>query len=229
LTPQASGKWSERILHNFSSKQGDGILPSASVIFDAEGKLYGTTADGGTYGAGTVFELTPTVGGRWQEKILHAFRNGKGDSQYPFGNLVFDAAGNLYSATSYGGSGACSSVGCGTVFELTHKVRGGWKERLLHSFTSDKDGQWPSAGVTFDAMGNLYGATPQGGAFGYGMVFELRPRTGGKWKEKVLQRFNGKNGQYSNGGLVVDAFGDVYSTTAYGGAYNGGVVFEITP
>jgi uncharacterized repeat protein (TIGR03803 family) len=228
LTPRVGGGWTKKVLHSFNSSRGDGILPSAGVIFDTLGNLYGTTSDGGVYGTGTVFELTPTAGGGWTERVLHNFTNDGKDGQYPFASLIFDAAGNLYSTTNYGGSGACSNVGCGTVFELMPKAGGGWTEKVLHSFNS-KDGQWPSAGVIFDAVGNLYGTTPDGGAFGYGIVFKLTTTTSGRWKEQVLQTFNGKNGQYPNGGLSIDGSGNLYGTTVYGGAHGYGTAFEITP
>ena len=229
LTRKAGGGWTEKTLHSFNPNRGDGILPSAGLVFDTAGNLYGTTSDGGAYGVGTVFELTPSAGGRWTEKVLHHFKNDGKDGQNPFASLIFDVAGNLYSTTNYGGTGACFNVGCGTVFELTPKARGGWAEKVLHSFTSmGKDGQWPDGGVVFDAIGNLYGTTPDGGPFGYGVVFKLTSTTGGKWKETVLQTFNGKNGQYANGSLIVDSSGNLYGTTAYGGPQGYGMVFEIT-
>ena len=100
-----------------------------------------------------MFELTPTAGGGWTEKVLHSFnrRHGRGG---PFGTLIFDAAGNLYGTTLYGGT-----YGYGTVFELTPGAGGGWTETVLHNFGYGKDGAVPYAGLIFDAAGNLYGTT----------------------------------------------------------------------
>ncbi len=83
---------------------------------------------GGTYGDGTVFELTPTGGGGWTEKVLYSFGNTT-DGAIPVAGLIFDAAGNLYGTTIEGGT-----HGDGTVFELTPTGGGGWTEKVLHSF-----------------------------------------------------------------------------------------------
>ena len=97
LTPAAGGGWTEKVLHSFSNGT-DGGYPVAGLIFDAAGNLYGTTYRGGTYGCGTVFELTPAAGGSWTEKVLYSFGNGT-DGAYPDAGLIFDAAGNLYGTT----------------------------------------------------------------------------------------------------------------------------------
>lgn len=81
-------------------------------------------------------------------------------------------------ATYAGGTYQCElppQGGCGTAFEVTPTVGGGWTETVLHDFGSGADGQNPIAGLIFDALGNLYGATPYGGNFGNGTVFELTP------------------------------------------------------
>jgi uncharacterized repeat protein (TIGR03803 family) len=108
----AATHWNEKVLHNFGNVP-DGNDPSAGLIFDAAGNLYGTTVSGGTYSEGTVFELTPTGGGGWTEQVLHSFGNGT-DGFYPEPGLIFDAAGNLYGTTFRGGIYVW-----GTVFELT--------------------------------------------------------------------------------------------------------------
>ena len=111
--------------------------PYAGLIFDAAGNLYGTTYYGGIHGAGTVFELSPTAGGGWTEKVLHSFGSGT-DGQCPYAGLIFDAAGNLYGTTDGGGI-----HGGGTVFELTPTGGGGWTEKVLHSFGNGTDGDYP--------------------------------------------------------------------------------------
>ena len=239
LTPNGSGGWTEKKLHNFGINSADGNSPSASLIFDAAGNLYGTTQYGGDFpcdllGCGTVFELTPDGSGGWTEKKLHNFGINEKDGIYPRAGLIFDGAGNLYGTTYQGGSGPCSS-GCGTVFELTPTDDGGWTEKKLHSFgLNSKDGIYPFAGLVFDAAGNLYGTTYQGGDFtcgdsGCGTVFELT-RTGGRWLEKKLHNFgNGTDGANPYAGLTFDAAGNLYGTTAQGGDYNNGTVFELTP
>jgi uncharacterized repeat protein (TIGR03803 family) len=177
----------------------------------------------------TVFTVTllVTSASAAMEKVLHDFHNT--DGAIPFSSLIFDAAGNLYGTTVDGGNTAsCDSDGCGTVFELTPKAGGGWKETVLHRFVSGtKDGHFLQAGVVFDASGNLYGTTPVGGAYDYGTVFELTRKSGGTWAAKVLHSF--KDGYGSYGSLVFDSSGNLYGTTGGGGTYNYGTVFELTP
>ena len=159
LTPAGGGTWTERVLYNFNGTGG--AIPQAGLIFDAAGNLYGTTFAGGTYNLGTVFELTPAGGGTWTEQVLHNFGNGT-DGGGPWAGLIFDAAGNLYGTTRYGGS-----YGGGTVFRLNAQG-----ETLLYSF-SGADGANPIAGLVLDAAGNLYGTTYLGGASSQGTAFEI--------------------------------------------------------
>ena len=102
------------VLQNFNNNGTDGWGPVAGLIFDTPGNLYGTTEYGGADGSGTVFELTPTAGGVWTEKVLHNFNNNGTDGYDLYASLISDAAGNLYGTTYQGGA-----HGGGTVFELT--------------------------------------------------------------------------------------------------------------
>jgi uncharacterized repeat protein (TIGR03803 family) len=101
LSPTASENWTENILHSFHHDSSDGIEPAASLTFDTFGNLYGTTAFGGSYNLGTVFELTPGVDGAWTEITLYSFGADK-DGKNPYSSVTFDAAGNLYGTTSEG-------------------------------------------------------------------------------------------------------------------------------
>src|SRR5271167_2135923 len=220
--------WSDKVLHNFNDNGTDGYYPYASLIFDAAGNLYGTTSFGGAYGYGTVFELTPTAGGGWTETVLHSFGNGT-DGAEPYASLIFDAAGNLYGTTQYGGI-----YHVGTAFELTPTAGGGWTATVLYNFGSRSgsgtDGYWPSS-LILDAAGNLYGTTQSGGTHGVGMVFELTPTADGGWTEQVLHNFgsSGTDGAFTQAGLIFDAAGNLYGTTFEGGSYILGTVFELTP
>jgi uncharacterized repeat protein (TIGR03803 family) len=226
LMPKAGGGWTEKALHDFNGNTKDGAEPYAGLIFDKAGNLYGTTLGGGAHGDGTVFELMPKAGGGWTEKVLHNF-NFNVDGYEPYAGLIIDASGKLYGTTSGGGA-----HGAGTVFELISKADGGWTEKVLHNFNSNaKDGREPYAGLIFDKAGNLYGTTFDGGAYGNGTVFELMPRAGGSWTEKVLHSFNsnGTDGTNSYASLIFDKAGNLYGTTLDGGAYGNGTVFELTP
>ena len=96
--------------------------------------------------------------------------------------MIFDTAGNLYGTTP--------KTDGGNVFEMTPTANGGWAEKVLHNF--DYNGIGPEASVIFDTIGNIYGTTVEGGTHNHGTVFELTPRVGGGWREKVLHNF----GQY---------------------------------
>ena len=213
LAPAADAASKYKVLHAFNGK--DGADPSADLIFDAAGNLYGSTEQGGAYGPGTVFKLTPNADGSWTESVLHSF-NGS-DGQLPKAGLIFDAAGNLYGTTSEGGT-----HNFGTVFKLTPNADGSWTESVLHSFNGS-DGASPEAGLTFDAAGNLYGTTG-----GPGTAFKLTPNADGSWTESVLHYFK-PNVLGPEAGLIFDATGNLYGTTYGGGTDNLGTVFKLTP
>jgi uncharacterized repeat protein (TIGR03803 family) len=129
LIPQKGGNWTEKVLHSFRDNRKDGYEPTAGVLLDAKGNVYGTTYYGGSgtcketngVGCGTVFELLSAAGGRWTEKLLHAFSNNGKDGVGPSAGLIVDASGNFYGTTYYGGNGTCkdtNGTGCGTVFEI---------------------------------------------------------------------------------------------------------------
>lgn len=169
----ASAASSEQVLYSFCSTSGcgDGEQPTAGMIFDKLGNLYGTTTKGGFYGHGTVFELISN-NGTWRERVLHSFNaNGK-DGYFPAAALIFDPAGNLYGTTVHGGSSTNCYDGCGTVFELTPGTNDKWTEKILHEFKGT-DGVLPDSSLILDAAGNLYGTTFAGGVTNYGLVFQL--------------------------------------------------------
>jgi uncharacterized repeat protein (TIGR03803 family) len=230
LAPNSDGTWTESALYSFTGG-ADGAAPGGSLIFDAAGNLYGTTQGGGAYGEDTVFKLAPNPDGTWTERVLYSFTGGA-DGLIPLAGLVFDAAGNLYGTTGYGGAD-----GSGVVFKLAPNPDGTWTESVLYSFTGYADGSIPGAGLIFDPTGNLYGTTTSGGPFsagecpaGCGVVFKLAPNPDGTWTESVLHSFTGGANGYSPAArLAFDATGSLYGTTPYGGADNYGVVFKLTP
>jgi uncharacterized repeat protein (TIGR03803 family) len=199
----------ETVLFNFTAG-ADGSKPFGTLVRDAAGNLYGTTYEGGgtgcaSFGCGTVFKLDPSG----HETLLYRFTGGA-DGRNPYAGLVRDPAGNLYGTTYYGGSSNNCSQGCGTVFKLDTTGA----ETVLHSFTGAPDGNWPLARLIRDAAGNLYGTTHQGGASEWGTVFKL-DATGA---ETVLYSFTGgADGGEPDAELILDAAGNLYGTTRYGG------------
>jgi len=231
LSPGTGGTWTATTLHSFTfNTTTDGYFPLSSVLLDSAGNLFGTTYVGGTYGTGTAFELTPGAGGIWTETVLYNFNNGNNGSTDPNSidaGLIADAAGNLYGTGFNGGD-----YNSGGVFELTQGTGGTWTETLLHSFGSKSgDGYNPMAGLIFDASGNLYGTTYNGGTDGYGAAFKLGHNSNGSWTEKTLHSFddNGKDGYNPYAGLIFGPGGDLYGTTGSGGAYSEGTVFAVKP
>ncbi len=218
----------EAVLHSFKGNVTDGGVPRAALISDASGNLYGTTYQGGAYGYGTVFELSPKVGGGWTERLLHSFNDNGTDGYNPEASLIFDSSGNLYGTTENGGAYLY-----GIAFELSPAAGGSWTEKVLHGFGSDTsdDGWFPVAGLIIDKSGNLYGTTPAGGLNGQGAVFELTAGTGGTWTETTLYSFVGgtTDGGFPLSGLLLDASGNLYGTTYVGGTYGTGTVFEVKP
>jgi uncharacterized repeat protein (TIGR03803 family) len=226
----AATTWAANVpktLHDFAVKLGDGSSAYSSLPMDASGNLYGTTVSGGAHNQGIVFELSPTASGPWREKILYSFKGGQ-DGADPHPGVILDTAGNLYGATVEGGiSSRKCSRGCGVIYKLT-ETGGQWTESVLHQFNGTTDGGTAYAGLTFDAAGNLYGATQQGGAKGFGTVFELT-NVSGSWQEIVLYNFGGKpDGAAAYGTPAFDSAGNLYGTTYAGGANNQGTVYQLT-
>jgi uncharacterized repeat protein (TIGR03803 family) len=186
LTPPPAGEtaWTFKVLYAFGGvTTNDAAYPQSSLTLHGSGVLYGT-ADGGQYGVGTVFQLTPPseTGGAWTESILHNFGGTESDGAFPQAvSLLFDKSGNIYGTTSNGGgdgNSQCTYGGCGTVFELSPPAAGStdWTETILHSFPAvPKDGMSPNQGVIFGKNGNLYGVTPSGGAYLEGGIFSVVP------------------------------------------------------
>jgi uncharacterized repeat protein (TIGR03803 family) len=229
LSPGANG-WKEKVLHSFTCGTKDGCEPFAGLVGDESGNLYGTTMHGGrgtgcSLGCGIVYQLTPTSGGHWKERILHDFAPA-GDGAFPGGSLLQDSAGNLYGTTSVGGA-----AGSGIVYRLTRQSNGHWKETILRSFTGGASGDGPGGGVVMDPGGDLYGVTVAGGDRNCqcGVVYKLAPGKNDKWMYTVMHRFTGFDGAQPLAGLILDSKGSLYGTTLTGGSGGGGVAFEITP
>ncbi len=205
----------ETLLHSFGTGT-DGQLPQAGLIQDASGTLYGTTINGGANNTGTVFKIPPSG----TQPLLYSFGpTTSTDGQNPYANLMMDASGTLYGTTYYGGTN-----NAGTVF----KISPSGTESVLYSFGTGTDGQNPYAGLVLDASGNLCGTTLYGGTNNTGTVFKITPAGA----ESMLYSFGpttGTNGRNPATGLVMDASGTLYGTTAGGGANGFGTVFQITP
>jgi uncharacterized repeat protein (TIGR03803 family) len=220
LIPSGSA-WTETVLYS-PQNSSDGYDPFGGVVFDSSGNLYGTFFYGGLYGNGAVYQLSPSGSG-WTHQTLHDFTGGS-DGALPVGGLIIDQSGNLYGTTELGGSG-----GGGTVFQLM-PGSGGWTFNTLYTFSGSGPG--PQDKLFLNAAGNLYGTTAGDGAYRGGSVFKLTPSNGG-WSYTSLHDFCAgypcSDGYYPSSNVVFDANGNLYGTTNYGGTYDDGVVFEVTP
>lgn len=175
VTPSGGG-WTESVVHSFNGST-DGYTPFAGVAFDRSANLYGAASSGSSGNGGTVLELAFS-GGSWTETGMYAFAgfNGGTNQDGPFGTLLVDASGNLYGTTRADGA-----HGLGSVFKLTPSA-GGFTYTSLHDFAGGSDGANPYLGsLVFDANGNLYGTTLNGGVTnsscptGCGVVFQITP------------------------------------------------------
>ncbi len=215
-------------LHSFTNGP-DGNGPFAGPTMDRAGNVYGVVIYGGA-GHGVAYKLTKQGGG-WLFDILHSF-TGNPDGDSPFAAVTIGPDGNVYGTTIFGGGG-CAPNGCGTVFKLTPPPRicgrsnCPWTETVIYKFADSSAGlSLPYGGVTFDAQGNLYGTTYNGGSghcgnVGCGTVYKLTP-SGGTWTASVIYNFTGgADGAFPMATMTIDASGNLYGTT-YGGS-----VFEL--
>jgi len=229
-------------LYSFLGGSTDGAIPDGALFLDKAGDLYGTTLMGGVgactsgpySGCGTAFELFPNG----SEQILHFFAGGN-DGAEPYGALIPDGNGNLYSMTYEGGGTSCGGQGCGVVFELSPAGNGSWTETIIHTFAGSPDGGYPNGNLIFDNAGNLYGTTALGGdstycSGGCGTAFELSPQGNGTWSEQILYSFLGDRDGAAPGSTLVLQNNSLYGTTEQGGGSKKctggcGTIFELVP
>ncbi len=210
----------EQVMFDFGGDGGRN--PFAPPIADKNGALYGTTQHGGGKGEGAVFKLVPS-GTTYNETTLWNF-SGTPDGAEPVAGLIADKAGALYGTTRIGGG----EQNFGTVFKLTPSGKT-YTESVIHTFAGGSDGFWPTAGLTADKKGALYGTTSMAGGSGYGTAFRL-VRSGKVYIATVLHSFGATgDGATPVGGLLVDKSGALYGTTYAGGSAGDGTVFKLTP
>jgi uncharacterized repeat protein (TIGR03803 family) len=228
--------WIETVLYQFAGGS-DGAEP-IDLIFDKSGNLFGTTFVGGTgsscyspnQGCGTVFELK-VFGAIWHKTTIYNFTNSQptGVGIYPFLG-TFDDAGNLYGETNQGGSHNYCNNGCGSVFKLSPNQSGGWVETTLFNLDGRSAGYYPAGNVVLGARGQIYGSAEIGGSTGLnGTVFALSPSSGGEWNSTTLYSFPYGDGASPFTSLISDGQGNFYGTTSFGGAFDLGAVFKLTP
>ena len=212
-----------KVIHNFGVSS-DGAAPFATVTGDSAGNLYGVTFKGpfqhGCFfdGCGTVYKLSPNADGTWTETILYEF-TGASDGLAPAVPVAVDPMGNIYGTTQSLGQQP------GTIFELVRSSNGSYLQQTLRTFDDTNGGLSPYA-ITLDPHGRLFGTTLFGGVFDRGLVFRLDRTSITIWSEKVLRNFNDPWGASR---LLLDAAGNIYTTTNQGGTAGKGTVIKLTP
>ena len=169
----ANGSWTEKVIFSFSGT--DGSSPAGRLLLDASGTLFGTADGGGASGAGAVFQLSPpaTPGCPWTQTVLYSFSGGV-DGSSPAAGVILGKNGRLFGTAQHGGNGG-PKVSGGVVFALDPPAMPGgpWTETVLYAF-GGPDGFLPASLLKLKE-GKLYGTTSEGGLFGTGTVFVLKP------------------------------------------------------
>ena len=213
----------------------DGGYPGyMSLVQGGDGNFYGTTMVGGANfdsicfpggsGCGTVFKVTASG----VISALYSFcaQANCADGASPWAGLVLGSDGDFYGTTYTGGANNCygGSNNCGTVF----KVSSAGALTTVHSFNG-ADGAQPSAALV-QVGGSFYGTTVNGGANGAGgTVFRMTPNGTLTTLYSFCSQANCTDGHGPSAPLVQGSDGNLYGTTEYGGAYDAGTVFKMTP
>ena len=226
------GAWTEQVIYSFKGGS-DGSEPQGQLVIDKKGVLYGTTEFGGTprsgcqgFGCGTLFQLIPpsVSGGVWTKRTVHAFSGGT-DGSYPAGLVL--ASDTLYGAANSGGA-----YGSGNIYSITFSG-GGFTQSVIYNFNASLGDAGFPYNLFRDSLGNLYGTSTYGGAYGLGSIYELSPPTsaGGAWTEQVLYsspNFSSKG--YEPGfSLAIDSQGSLWGTMTLGGASSYGAIYRLHP
>jgi len=243
LTP-GSGGWVLNALYEFCPSGmlhcTNGSEPSGAPVLDTAGNLYGETIVGGQctanldFGCGVAYELQRQPNGQYEEVVLHVFQEESNeDGSGPQGGFAA-RDGGLY-GIAFGGGELCVNLGgCGTVFELTRGSGQMVNEQTIWSFGGQNgtEGINPTVGPTFNSQGDLFGTTGMGGSpscGGCGVVYGMRQQKNGQWAYYVLHSFTGPDGAVPDSSVLVDAKDDLFGVTGFGGQYDGGVAYELSP
>ena len=202
------------MLYSFGGN-GSGAGPQGLTLL-ADGNFYGTTTSGGANGLGTVYRITP----EGVQTILYSFAPDP-DGHSPAAGLSNSPDGHLYGVTYYGGA-----HDFGTIFRIAPD---GTRYATLHSFAGGPaDGKYPGTKLRDVPDGTLYGSTGAGGAGGFGTIFRYDPSSG---VASVIHSFAGgpAEGSLPSCRLRVGHDGHLYGVTLYGGHFDRGTFFRITP
>ena len=220
----------ETVIYSLDGGKKSSAFPEGGLTANSSGQLFGTGSVGGLHDAGAIFRLTPPPKGKTAWKAENIFNFGGRTGGGPATTLAIDSAGNFYGALNDGGAN-----GQGEIFELSPPADGGadWSEQILHSFGGQGDGEHLNDAMILDKAGNVYGTTFDGGAYNFGIAYELSPPAAGKkiWSETILHNFGNPAGDSDEplAGLVADSQFNLFGAASHGGSHFEGSVFEVTP
>jgi uncharacterized repeat protein (TIGR03803 family) len=235
--PAARGQRREFVLYYFYQNDS-GERPRGGLAVGLYGSLFGTTTRGGNLGCpaersscGTVYIMSNTDSGYIHFPLYRFCKEPNcADGALPYADVTFDRKHAMFGTTYQGGAN-----NSGVVFKLTPRKDGLYKESVLYSFCPQvgcEDGSNPRSTLILDSSGAIYGTTLYGGSKNGGVVFKLTSSSSG-YTETVLHAFTGADGLYPEAGVVADAGGALFGTTASGGGSGCdtgcGVVFKLTP
>jgi uncharacterized repeat protein (TIGR03803 family) len=215
LSRNGKGGWSPKVLHTFKNYLDGGFPEFTPLVFDEHGDLYGTTHGGGVNGLGVAFRFHRTANG-WFETVLHNFGNG---DAYPFNSLIMDRSGNLYGTDNVYHDGGGITEG---VYEISPSGKD-WLYKIIYDLGMAA-ANGASGGLVMDPKGNIFGLSC--GFIEPEVLFELK-QVGSVWSPTVLFRFKSV-ATYPLGAPVLDKTGNIYGTTADGGAGKHGTVYKLS-
>jgi len=208
--------WKETVLYKTGGDSGCGD-PWGGVIMDRKGNFYGMCLVSGFPQTEAIFQLSQSHG-TWKQKVIYNYHSAADNNGA--GGLTMDAHGNIFAMLS-------AAYDAPALVELSPNPDGGWTPTLIHVFGKRI---FPESVPVLDKAGNVYGTTEAGGAYDAGTVYEFTLGANKKWAEKILYSFPScQDGCSPFGGIVFDASGNIYGTTAAGGNSNAGSVFELSP
>lgn len=221
--------WEFSVIHRFKSNDNDGVMPSGHLIMGPHSIIFGVAKSSGNSsgdGHGVVYALNPDGKSpkiKYNYHVIHRFGETGHDGAHPVGGLVLGHDGTLYGTTAAGGKGS------GVVFRIKpedlNTVNSPYK--VIYNF-SNADGAAPRASLIIDSSGRLFGTTCSGGQYGGGTVFMLEKNADDHYNFTKLHDFEAPQAdQYSVSGLTFDSKGNLYGTTATGGANNAGEIFGL--
>jgi uncharacterized repeat protein (TIGR03803 family) len=218
--PEPAHAQTYKVIHNFTVNGG--ATPYSGPVFDRFGNMWGTDYTGGSYGSGGVYKLS-RQGSSWSYTLVYSLKGVTDGAGPAFGTLAIGPKGMLFGTTEGGGY-------FGTAFAVCPYSNCARTESVVHSFGMGTDGAEPVGGVVFDSAGNFYGTTLLGGTYGNGTVYEATP-SGKGFTTRVIYSFGADTTDALNpaAGVTVDAQGNLYGTTSFGGANGIGAIYKLSP